>query len=88
MDAATGPLGQVQPMRQWMTREQTGVFEYFIRVVSKSVKEMTNELRCKKCNRWSSDGCHCNQKKEICRLCNREFDDLDTLQKHVSSWHM
>jgi len=33
-------------------------------------------------------GCNCDPlKKELCELCNKEFDDSDTLQKHVWNCH-
>ena len=49
---------------------------------------LTNELLCKICGRYLVIGCNCNSlKKEPCELCNKEFDDLDTLQKHVLSYH-
>ncbi len=25
--------------------------------------------------------------ENICRLCGKEFDNLDSLQKHIWSWH-
>lgn len=25
--------------------------------------------------------------KEICRICNKEFDSLKDLNKHYSNWH-
>ena len=51
-------------------------------------KMMTNELLCQICGRYLSIGCNCDSlKKEICELCNEEFDDSDTLQKHVNSRH-
>ena len=49
---------------------------------------MANELLCKICGRYLAIGCNCDSlKKEICELCNEEFDDSDTLQKHVNSRH-
>ena len=49
---------------------------------------MTNELLCKICGRYLAIGCDCDSlKKELCELCNKEFDDFDTLQKHMSSHH-
>ena len=47
---------------------------------------MTNELHCKICGRYLTIGCNCDSlKKELCELCNKEFDDFDTFQKHVRS---
>jgi len=45
---------------------------------------MTNELICKICGRYLVIGCNCDSLgKKFCELCNKKFDDSDTLQKHV-----
>ena len=46
---------------------------------------MTNELLCQICGRYLAIGCQCDSLKK--ELCNKEFDDSDTLQKHVLSCH-
>jgi hypothetical protein len=49
---------------------------------------MTNELLCQICGKYLAVGCNCDSlKKEICELCHEEFDDFDTLQKHVLRIH-
>ena len=59
-----------------------------ILVVLYGKNTMTNELLCQICGRYLAIGCNCDSlKKEICELCNEEFDDSDTLQKHVNSLH-
>lgn len=51
-------------------------------------KKMTNELLCQICGTYLSIGCQCNSsKKELCELCNQEFDDSDTLEKHMLNYH-
>jgi len=45
-------------------------------------------LLCKICGRYLAIGCQCDSlKKELCGLCNKEFDDSDTFQKHMFSCH-
>ena len=30
---------------------------------------------------------NCPVKKELCKLCDKEFDDFNTLEKHMQSYH-
>ena len=49
---------------------------------------MKNELLCQTCGRYLTIGsCDCPVKKELCKLCDKEFDDFDTLEKHMQSYH-
>ena len=48
---------------------------------------MKNELLCQTCGRYLTIGCICPVKKELCKLCDKEFDDFDTLEKHMESCH-
>ena len=48
---------------------------------------MKNELLCQTCGRYLTIGCICPVKEELCKLCDKEFDDFDTLEKHMQSCH-
>ena len=49
---------------------------------------MKNELLCQTCGRYLTIGsCDCPVKKELCKLCDKEFDDFKTLEKHMQSCH-
>ena len=49
---------------------------------------MTNELLCKICGRYLTIGCDCDSSgKKLCELCHIEFDDFDTLEKHLVNFH-
>jgi|TARA_B110000305_G_C19313826_1_gene575323 hypothetical protein len=48
---------------------------------------LKNELLCQTCGRYLTIGCICPEKKELCKLCDKEFDDFDTLEKHRQSYH-
>ncbi|MCH9659134.1 hypothetical protein K0U27_10710 [archaeon] len=49
---------------------------------------MNNELICPECGRYLAIGCDCSSSKlVICELCFDDFEDADTLKKHMEHRH-